>query len=219
VLKPPTVKISLLERYQLERQGAKDQVQHSQQQITSHVGDGAIASDAGSSNFEGSFGGPANARKVSTLNYPKAIAKAAKQNFFNKSDNVKQAVQDGTRERESAGDNDRYDRKTFNTIRSGTETGGSVGNLAAAYPEIRSRKEGRKNQTSSNTHLVLGPGGSPQKLSNRRGINQEQRNRMVVSSVAQQLQYSEQEQSMNLKQQTTHRQGTALHNGLRTTKK
>ena len=101
---------------------------------------------------------PAEEGVVSTLNYSKGIAKAAKLNFFNKSDNVKQAAQDGTQERGTQEREDRYARNAFHT---------------AAYPEIKSKyKNSRKNETSSNTHLyTIGNGAAAQKAGHRKGTN------------------------------------------------
>lgn len=92
-----------------------------------------------------------------------------------------------------------YVRKTFSTLKTGSD-GTGMGNLAAPYPEIMSRGGCRKNKLSKDEHVVLvGTGVSPQKPGHGRGVNYVQRNKMIISSAVQELQYSEQQQSLNIK--------------------
>lgn len=90
----------------------------------------------------------------SSLNYPKSIAKAAKQNFF-KSDNVKFAVGEASGNKENTSNSaatERYARKTFHTVRAGDPRTASSGNLGAPSPQIMSRARSRKNDQSFETH-------------------------------------------------------------------
>lgn len=151
-------KISLLERYQLEKQNAKGPpAQQQNQQPTLQGGRWDYGGTKSSRHIDSRTG----AATMSPLNHPTSVAKAAKQNFF-KSDAVRQAVaEQPAKVSANMPATERYARKTFHTVRAGDPTTASCGNLGAPRPQIHSRAKSKKNDQSFDTHVgIIGISGN-----------------------------------------------------------
>lgn len=104
---------------------------------------------------------------------------------------AKTATAESARHTPALSRDDSYYRKTYHALRYVDQaTGENPVSMGAVAPEIMSRTISRKNDQSQDTHQgVFGHSGFVQKAATRRAINQEVRNKIIVSSQVQSLQY------------------------------